>query len=300
MKIDFKVKRAEDCAIIDTKKWVADISTGITIHRLSGRDIPTGIAHVISTYPVKKGLKNLVQDGDLVLVSKVASDISQYRKFAVDRDDNRYFHLPLMQILGIFEGGIVSYDSLQMLTDKILIKKLEPKYEGLLRANDGTMFGEVVKVGTNRFNKKWEKEPLTVKVGDKIIVRDNISTEIMLDGNYYFAVEEPMVVGIFENYENLTLENLTLINNNILMQPYIPETIDNSSIMTPFLNYEELDYTEIYNRDLFKVLKTDKRLDKIDKNDILLVDRNLTNYACLSSEKYFIISGLDFISAKVN
>ena len=37
------------------------------------------------------------------------------------------------------------------------------------------------------------------------------------------------------------------------MKPYIPEVINDSIIITPSLNYEDLDYAEIYNRDLFKV-----------------------------------------------
>ena len=36
MKIDFKVKRAEDCVLIDTKAWLTD-GTGISLHKMSGR-----------------------------------------------------------------------------------------------------------------------------------------------------------------------------------------------------------------------------------------------------------------------
>lgn len=300
MKIDFKVKRAEDCALIDTKKWVDNASTGITLHRLSGRDIPTGITELKSVYPVKEGLKNIIKEGDLVLISKVAADISQYRKFAVERGDERYFHVPIMQVYGIFKNHNINYDSFQLVTDKVLLKRLEPKYSGILKAEDNTMIGEVVKIGTNKFDENWNSKPLTVKVGDRVIVRDNVSTEIYLDGERYYVVEEPTIIGIFKDEDRFELESLRIFNNSILLEPYIPKNICDSIIITPNMNYEDADYTELYNRDLFKVAAVDQELDKIHRNDILLIDRNFTNYVYLGTKKYFTISGLNFVSAKIN
>ena len=78
MMIDFRVKRSEDCITIDTKAWITSSDIGITIHRMSGRDIPTFITKVVSVNPVVESLKGLVKTGDIVLLSRVASDISQY------------------------------------------------------------------------------------------------------------------------------------------------------------------------------------------------------------------------------
>ena len=299
MNIDFNVKRSEDCALIDTKKWVDNASVGITIHRLSGRDIPTGIAELINVHAVNKELEGIVEKGDLVLVSRVAADISQYRKFGVKVGDDRYANIPIMQIMGVFRNHEIDYSSLQMVTDKVLIKKIDIKHKGLLLSNDQTMFGEVVKVGTHRYSKEWHKIPLKVKVGDKVVVRDNVTTEVNLDGERYYAVEEPMIIGIFPNDDEFNIETLSVINNYILMKPHVPENLSDSILITPFMDYDASDYTEIYNRDLFKVVKADEKLDKITRDDILLLDRNITNYMYLGSEKYFVVSGLEFVSAKV-
>lgn len=296
MRIDFKVKRAEDCILIDTKAWITD-GTGISLHRMSGRDVPTFINKAISVYPVTEGLKNVVSKGDTVLLSRVASDISQYRKFAVRVGDDRYFHCPIMQVLGIFKNGEISFSSLNMCTDKILIEKIDVQYKGLYLSENNTMIGKVVKTGTHKFDKDWNKLPLSVKVGDTVLIRDNVTTKIRLLEGEYYATEESMVVGVF-NSSLFDLNNLTVLNNYIVMSPYIPETL-NSVVITPKLDYENEDITEIYNRDLFKVIKKDESVDRVFENDILLIDRSLTNYVYIGSEKYFITSGLDYIVSKV-
>ena len=54
-------------------------------------------------------LKGVVAEGgDTVLLSKAAADISQYRKFGVKEGDDRYFHCPIMQVLGVFRDKDIS------------------------------------------------------------------------------------------------------------------------------------------------------------------------------------------------
>ena len=66
------------------------------------------------------------------------------------------------------------------------------------------------------------------------------------------------------------------------------------------MNYENEDITDIYNRDLFKILASDKSLTKLQKDDIIIVDRSVTNYVYIGTDKYFMLSGMDYIEAKVN
>ena len=296
MNVDFKVKRTEDCVLIDTKKWLTD-GSGISIHRMSGRDVPTGIAQVVCSYPEKKELEGITTEGDTVLISKVASDISQYRKFGVVRGDDRYFSCPIMQVLGVFRNKEFSINSLEMCTDKVLIEKVDVNLENLHLPKSNTMVGKVVKTGTYKFDKNWKKEALTTKIGDIVVVRDNVTTHVkLLEGDYY-VTEESMIVGCFDP-SAFTLENLEVRNNYIIMESYIPVKLNNT-IITPYLNYEDEDMTEIYNRDLFKVLKKDEKIDKISENDIVLIDRNITNYVYIGSKRYFVTCGTDNIMCRI-
>lgn len=296
MMIDFRVKRSEDCITIDTKAWITSSDIGITIHRMSGRDIPTFITKVVSVNPVVESLKGLVKTGDTVLLSRVASDISQYKKFAVKVGDDRYFNAPIMQVLGVFNGEI-SFESLSLLTDKILIEKIETDVNGIILSKDNTMVGRVLKTGTNRFDKDWNKFPLTIKQGDIVLVRDNVTTEITLNSKRYYITEEPMIVGVFKE-DRYDLNSLQLMNDYIILDSYIPEQM--GKLFTPIMDYEEADYTQIYDRDLFKVVKTPDNIDNIFENDILLIDRNYTNYVYLGAKRYFVLAGTEYISARVN
>ena len=84
------------------------------------------------------------------------------------------------------------------------------------------------------------------------------------------------------------------------MQPFYFKKLLNSTILeTPDINYENLDYSEIYNRDLFQIKYIDKNVENLQKDDIILVKRDFTNYVYLNQEKYFLINGKDYVEAKL-
>ena len=297
--IDFKVPKSKNCVIIDTKKWVQNSSQILTVHRMSGRDIPTYIAEVLCANIERECLQGAVKEGDKVLLTRVASEVAQYRAFEVEVGDKRYYDVPVMQVLGVFRDGI-SFSSLDMLFDKILIKRIEDTTAGKLQLPDNnTMIGEVIKVGTCRFDKDWKQQKLRVNTGDRVLIRDNVTTEITLNGETYYATEEGMVVGVFEG-NDYSLNSLRLLNDSIIFDSYVAENVLGSSLLTPNMNYENEDITDIYNRDLFKVLASDKSLTKLQKDDIIIVDRSVTNYVYIGTDKYFMLSGMDYIEAKVN
>lgn len=297
--IDFNVPKSKDCIIIDTKNWTQNSSQILTVHKMSGRDIPTYIAEVLSENIVKDCLKGAVAKGDTVLLTRVASEVAQYRSFEIEVGDKRYYDVPVMQVLGKFDNDI-SFSSLHMLFDKILIKRIEDIFEGnLLLPENNTMIGEVVKVGTCKFDKDWKKHDLQVEVGDKVLIRDNVTTEIFLDGETYYATEESMVVGKFDEH-GYQLNNLTLLNKSLLLDSYISDHALNSTLLTPILNYEGEDVTDIYNRDLFRIQAVDESLTNLHKDDIILLDRNVTNYVYIGINKYFMLAGTDFVEAKIN
>ena len=84
------------------------------------------------------------------------------------------------------------------------------------------------------------------------------------------------------------------------MKSYIATKLLNSNILiSPDINYEDLDYSDIYNRDLFQIKFLDKKLNNFKKEDVILVRRDFTNYVYLNEEKYHLINGKDWIEAKI-
>ena len=296
--LDLKVPRFKDKIVVNTKKWVQNYEgCGLGIHRLSGRDLPTYLIYAEEVYDFSERFKGAVNAGDLVLATRVSSEMCMYNSFELE-GEGQYNTIPIMQVIGTFNDNKVSFSNLKLLFDKILIQKKDNIYKGFVLPESNSFVGEVVKVGTNRFDADGVSHDLRVSVGDTVLVRDNVTTEIYLDGQQFYATEEAMIVAIFHDsaYE---LENAEIISDSILLQPYIPEKIFNSSLVTPNVIYEDLDVTDIYNRDLFKVVAVDKNLTKVAKNDILLIDRNVTNYVYHGLDKYHIISDMNIIEAKI-
>ena len=268
--INFKVPRTKNSIIIDIKNWVQNSSQILTVHRLSGRPLPTYIAKVLEVNEEKENLKGVVSKGDTVLLSRVASEVAQFRAFEVEVGDKRYYDVPIMQVLGVFLNGVISFNSFNPILDKIVVKKLDTTKIGALEFPDNqTMIGKVIKVGSCRFDQKWNKHELNVKVGDTVLIKDNVTTEISLDGNTYYVTEESMVVGVF-NSEKYNLENIKFLNKSIIMESYIPPMALNSTLLTPSMNFEAEDITSIYNRDLFKIVALDQSLTNLKKDDIIL------------------------------
>lgn len=284
MKYDFNTNRMKGKVQVNIDKWLSPTDNPIKIHRISGKLSPTGITQACF---VGEGAEDIKTD-DIILISKVAYEVATtpFANYKIERV--RYFDLPAEQILGIFSNTI-TLETLKMRGKNVLFKRIEKKKDSpLLIEEKNTMLGEILKVGKNS----------SLKAGDIIAVGDNVSTPIELGGAPYFAVEEKFVVGRVK--ENLSMENMEILNEYILMKPYIPDKALNSTILeTSGIDYNYLDYSDINNRNLFKVAYADKSLGNIKKNDIILLDRNYTNYMYYENEKYFVINDKKWISGKI-
>ena len=285
-KIDYNVDKTENCIQIDSGNWLSNSSNLLQEYRLSGKKVLTCITEALETHLIDEKYKGAVNKGDIVLLSRVVSEVSQYKSHEL-LDDKKYYDVPILQVLGIFRNKKVSLDTLILLFDKFLYKK-EDIYEGTLQVSDKlTTVGRVLKAGSTTQN---------VKEGSLVFIKDNMSTRIVLDGEEYFVAEEPSVVCIFSD-EHKSLEGAKFINNVILMTPYVPERLT-EHLWTPDMNYEDADYTDIYKRDRFKINYLDDNLTGLQKNDIIWVNRNVTVYAFLKGTKYFLINGKDHIEFK--
>lgn len=278
---DYNVKKTEDCALIYVNDWVQ--ASDIIIQKISGKYSVSCIAEALKVH--EHTYKNSpIKEGSYILITKVAADICQYTNFEIY--GKKFFNVPFMQVLGIFRDNLITFDNLTMIYDKILVKKISTNsYGDIILPETNEMIGKIVKVGNTT----------NLKVNDVVLIKDNISTPIRLDGQDYFALEEKAIVGIIkENAE------INFINESILMQPFYFKNLLNSTILeAPDINYEDLDYSEVYNRDLFKIKYIDKNVSNLKKGDIVFAKRDYTSYVYLNQEKYFLLNGKDWIEAKL-
>ena len=82
--IDFKVPRTKDCVIIDTKNWLQNSSQILTIHRMSGRDIPTFLAKAVEVNNSNECFDGAIEKGDTLFLTRVVSEVAQCRPFEVE------------------------------------------------------------------------------------------------------------------------------------------------------------------------------------------------------------------------
>lgn len=289
---DYNVKKTEDCVLIYVNNWV-NLIHDLLIQKMNGKSSVTCVAEALKVHE-NKYKNSSIKEGSYIFITSVAADVSQYTNFEIE--GKKFFNVPITQVLGVFKDSIITFNNLEMLYDKILVEKINTSsFNDIILPETNEMIGKVVKIGTNSFDKNFNKIPLQVKIGDVVLIKDNVSTSIRLGNKEYFAIEEKAIVGIIkENAE------ITFINNSILMKPYYFKKLLNSTILeAPDINYEDLDYSEVYNRDLFKIEYIDKNIEALQKGDIVLAKRDFTNYVYLNREKYFLLNGKDWIEAKL-
>lgn len=293
---NYEVPKSEDCVLINVNDWKC--TTEITLQRINGKTSVTYVSTALKVHVKSEHFKDCpVAEGDTIFLSKVASEVAPLRSFPLE-DNECYFNVPIMQIVGIFQRGEITLSNLHLLYDKVLLRKINLKGSLLDLPETSDMIGEVVKVGTHGFDKDWNSEPLKVKEKDIVLVKDNVATPIRLDDQVFYAVEERAIVGIFDS--TLKVENIKFINESILMEQYFSRKVLNSTLLeAPDINYEDLDYSDVYNRDLFKVIYADKSLQNIKSGDILLAKRDYTDYVYLNNKKFFLLCGAKWVEAKV-
>ena len=283
MIIDYKVTRTEDCALINVHDWVP--TSDIISQNIKGNMSSSCVTKILEEN-FKKDYG--VYKGDYALISKVASDIASMRSYHLN-DRNRYFNLPISQILGRFRGNRVSWDTLELTKGKVLVEKVNNENSYLFLPETSDMLGRVVKVNSD-INK--------LKIGSIVLLKDNIVTPIRLSGKEYYAADDINIVGIL-NY-GTALGDIEFINESVLMTPYHGKYLFGSSILfSPDINYEDLDYSDLHNRDLFQIKFLDKSIKELKEGDIVLARRDFTNYVYLNDQKYFMLNGKKWIEAKI-
>lgn len=286
MRYDFNTSTMKDKVQISIEEWVSPEENLIEIHKISGRSYVT---YITKAKFVGKEVDR-IKSGDYVLLSKVACDIATTPTASYSiGNGNKYFNIPPEQVMGTFKDNKVTFSNLIMREKNVLFKRIvKKKNSNIFMEEKDTMLGEIVKVNVTS----------SLKVGDKVAVRDNVSTPIKFGENEYFAVEEKFIVGTLHNGESIN--DMKILNGYILMKPYISKNVLNSKVLiTPDINFEDLDYSDINNRNLFKVFYADKSLNNIKEGDILLLNRDYTNYMYYENERYFVVNEEKWISGKI-
>ncbi len=88
------------------------------------------------------------------------------------------------------------------LKDRLLVKRMEEeeKSKGGLyipdTAKEKPMRGEVIAIGSGKLLETGKLEPLTVKVGDKILFSKYAGTELTIENQEHLILKEEEVLGI--------------------------------------------------------------------------------------------------------
>jgi len=107
-----------------------------------------------------------------------------------------------LELKVITQGGI--YMNIKPLFDRVLIKAFEAKEEKtasglLLSPNTATgepLMGEVVACGDGKFASNGELIPMSVSVGDKVMMNKNSGQTVKIEGEEYKLLFESEIMAI--------------------------------------------------------------------------------------------------------
>lgn len=292
--------RSENCVLIDSEKWLLNDSNAIIGINSRGGIANTYITEVLAAN-FSEDLINRERDlkeGDKILITAVAARLYGARPFKIplNFDSSRYTDIPFAHIIGIFRAGMISVASLSLLGSYILLERVKgvDEIDGL----------QVTTNHTESIYKVCQKSSTAALeiIDDYILLRDNVTTPIMLDGvQYYAASYKDVIAGFGNNPEKFTLETVKNVYNNyfVMTDEQIQEAFDGSNIYKPNYDFEQDDeyITEIYDESRFKVVLSGNK--DFNKGDVLYAIREPLEYCTLHGKKYYVTNSKQFILAKV-
>ncbi|MFB9886286.1 co-chaperone GroES [Balneatrix alpica] len=93
------------------------------------------------------------------------------------------------------------------LHDRVVLRRLaaETTTKGGIvipdKASEKPTQGEVVAVGEGSLNKQGERQPLSVKVGDRVLFGQYAGSEVKVDGETYLILRESDIFAVVEQTE---------------------------------------------------------------------------------------------------
>lgn len=296
---DIKGSRSENCVLIDTDDWVVNTSNAII-----GIDDRGGVSNSFISRVLKVNIHEgskyygLVSEGDMIMVTHTSAKVFSQRYFTIplDWDSNHYTDIPMAHVIGKFNDGQITFTSFELLNDYVLtttVKDVDNNGTLAVATKDSTVsVQEVVKKGSNAVD---------LEVGDKVLVRDNTTTSIMIEGVQYNTVNREMIVGKFRGESNeYTIGNLeALLGTYVLMiDNQSVYALEGSNILNPDYDFDtDVDSMSEVWTDRYEVLMSN--IDELKVGDLVFVPREALNYVTLRGRRYFVAYDKDFMLARI-
>ena len=299
--------RSMDSVVINTEYWIVNPTNYIVGVDRKGRVATTYITAVLGENVEYDAFKSLnIAEGDVVLLSKYGVNYVRTVHFTLPMSNIIYGNVHVQNIIGRFKDGLIDLNNFEVFPHQVLCKEIKiPASKDILRTdeNANTIIGEVTHCTDKRYylHGKCKVIPSDILVGDKILMIDNTSTDLMIQGEKYIHVPEHKIVGKFRRDNNYTMDNLLPLENMIVMEEYELDRIQGSrNIKAPVVDLVVEDVSEVYNRDLFRVVKAGCKIKNLQSGDIVYANRDMTEYVIIDGKKYFVLEGTDSIWCKVN
>ena len=278
---DIANTKAYGHVIINSEDWHSPEPLVLT--NLKGKIIPTNITTAVGINPAPAYRPLPFKVGDLIALSGLATRITSYLPFKLPDDPTIYSSTHLSQVIGYFVDNKVDYDNFIPIYDKVMFKPIEVKQSDFLYLSDDNLsVGVVVKTGDGGFNDDWDRVPMNFKVGDVVLVRDNVSTRVTLGQEDYYVVDDKFIMGKFESKDKLNIEDLKLCEGVHLFEEYEDDTIEGSMLYKVPMGDED-DISQTYQNMLFKLVKSDEVSE-----GIYYINRIDTEYVKFKNKTYFV------------
>lgn len=297
---DYKVRgaRSNNCVLINAQNWLANTSNEIIGFNSRGGIANNFITEVLDTNIENEQYVGTIKAGDIVMLTAVASRLYCSHTFSipVDFDNISYTDIPVSHVLGKFNNRDLSFSSFTPLANFVVLERIEnvdSNEAGFLKtANKTKTICKVVKLGP---------EVKDLKEDEVVLIRDNISTNTMIDGKAYQIVTEDMVVGKFtsnEYYKPLN-EIIELRHSFILMDEYQPENAAGSSVIInpQYDASQDEGMSAIYNEMTYKVLLSNVK--DIEPNDLVYMPRAAVEYITCLGTRYYLATNSQFVMATI-
>ena len=278
---DIANTKAYGHVIINSEDWHSPEPLVLT--NLKGKIIPTNITTAVGINPAPAYRPLPFKVGDLIALSGLATRITSYLPFKLPDDPTIYSSTHLSQVIGYFVDNKVDYDNFIPIYDKVMFKPIEVKQSDFLYLSDDNLsVGVIVKTGDGGFNDDWDRVPMNFKLGDVVLVRDNVSTRVTLGQEDYYVVDDKFIMGKFESEDKLNIEDLKLCEGVHLFEEYEDDTIEGSTLYKVPMGDED-DISQTYQNMLFKLVKSDEVPE-----GIYYINRIDTEYVKFKNKTYFV------------
>ena len=280
---DIANTKAYGHVIINSEDW--HNPEPIILTNLKGKIIPTNITTAVGINPAPAYRPLPFEVGTLVALSGMATRITAYLPFKLPDDPIIYSSTHLSQVIGYFIDNKVDYEHFIPIYDKVMFKAIEVKQSEYLDISDDNLsVGVIVKTGDGGFDKDWNRRSMEFKVGETILVRDNVTTRVTLDGEDYYVVDDNFIVGRFPTREGNSFDigELNVCEGVHIFEEYEDDTIEGSFLLKAPMT-EDDDISQTYQNILFKLVKS-KELE----DGVYYVNRTFTEYIKFKSKTYFV------------